>query len=654
MVGLLAIVVGAIVGAAAGLGWTATRTPVYASTATLIVSIPTGDSQAQYEALRGHEAVAPMLAALAVTPTTVRSIAAGLGIPQDADSLVQTTSARAEPGDVAVAITARHRDPATAAQVANALANDLVVRTRPQGADAGSVTLVEPAVPAPAPETPVAPLNAALGSVVGAAIVAAAVVASRRRRRLAMPQRPALAGAPSGIGLGIVVGFLVLAAMGLGLPPTAILATGALAVAVAAASPGAGLAILVLVLPQQEPAVLGALGLKLPLIIALTFGTLVRLVAARSMPRVSVGVVAVVAYTALAALSAVPLLTGLDGDRGIASAYRFLQLADCVVLVVVATIYFARYDPRPHLVLAVASAALVAGLALLQLVPGGSDLPFASGLIVPRAGATIARVTGPFENPNYLSLFLGLALVLGLGLAAAERRLRPYLLPLIPVIAVGAAFTLSRGSLAATMCGILALVWLRSRVLASTAAVALVVAGLVVYPAIIGTRLERSATGGIAFGEVGLAASDAQRLDAVAAGLRIFGIDPVFGAGFGQYEFASTQFVGSSEATAAHNQYLKILAEQGVVGALAGAAAVLVIARALLRSRSPLRNTVLAMATAYVVGGAFLEPLTTVQASGFMALGAAAVVGGAELPQRVAERVRERRALRGVPEPGAI
>ena len=64
----------------------------------------------------------------------------------------------------------------------------------------------------------------------------------------------------------------------------------------------------------------------------------------------------------------------------------------------------------------------------------------------------------------------------------------------------------------------------------------------------------------------------------------LFLLDPLLGVGFGQYEYVSPRFVGNSFATSAHNQYLKILAEQGLVGTAFYVAAVVALLVAMRRS----------------------------------------------------------------------
>ena len=69
----------------------------------------------------------------------------------------------------------------------------------------------------------------------------------------------------------------------------------------------------------------------------------------------------------------------------------------------------------------------------------------------------------------------------------------------------------------------------------------------------------------------------------------MFAAFPVFGVGFGTFQFVSPSFlVGAApDSTFSHNQYLNVLAEQGIVGAVIVAALVVMGIVAIIRSGSP-------------------------------------------------------------------
>ena len=481
------------------------------------------------------------------------------------------------------------------------------------------------------------PLGVAIGAVVGLALAAVAVGlwSDTRRRAASAPDaaRPVAADRPadstSDLALGAILGLAVLAVMALQLPSYLALAVSGLAVLTAAVLPPAGLAALIVLLPHQEPEILGAIGVKLPILAALGYGVGIRALAARDVPRPGIGVVAAIGLLGIAFVSAIPAINGLAGERAVAAASRLLPFAAGILLLVIAGWYFRRRDPAPFMVLTLLSVTLASALALLQLVAGDEPIPLIRGLYVEGAAQGLARVTGPFLNPNYFGLFGGLGVVLALGIAVELPQHRRLALLCLPILGLAVLGTLSRGAIAATGVGVLTWLWFRNRQLALLAGAAAVVAGLVVTPLLVGARLDSPTAAAAAEAQAGISSSDQERLESVAAGTQLFLLDPLFGVGFGQYEFVSPRFVGNSFATAAHNQYLKILAEQGIVGMtlyLAGAAALLVAMR---RSGSRWRQTAIAMLAVYAVSGLFLEPLTTFQTSGVLWLVLGVVVGRA-------------------------
>ena len=643
------LVVGLLIGAAVGLAWSATRAPSYASTAVLMVAIPSTPGGDELDALRGRPAIAPSFATIAVTPDAVARVTDALGIPDEAASVLADANARVEQGSTEVSITARHADPATAAAIANGLARDLLERTT--GVGTGSLVALGPALPPTSAENPMVPLAVAIGAVVGLAIAAAALL-SRPRRSVsqAIPPGVFARGTAASVDrpvdptpqlvLGAVLGGAILVAVAFQLPSVLALFVSFLVIGVAAVLPAAGLAALIVLLPHQEPAVLGALGVKLPLLAALGYGLFVRSLAARQLPRLGLGIVAAVGLVGIAAVSAIPTINGLDAERAIVSASRFLPLLAGVAMILVSAWYFLRRDPTPFIVLMLLSVTFACLLAVLQLVAGDQPIPLITGLYAGGQAQGLARVTGTFENPNYFGLFAGLGVVLALGIAVEAPQHRRIALLCLPVIGLAVLGTLSRGSVAATGIGVLAWLWFRNRQLAVLSGAAFLVLGLVVAPLLVDARLGEATAAATAAAQQGLSESDQQRFESVAAGSSLFLLDPLFGVGFGQYEFVSPRFVGNSFATSAHNQYLKILAEQGIVGAGVYIAAVAALLLAMLRSGSRWRQTSIAMLAVYAVSGLFLEPLTTFQASGALCLMLGVVLAGP-----AAERVAISRRL---------
>jgi O-antigen ligase len=108
----------------------------------------------------------------------------------------------------------------------------------------------------------------------------------------------------------------------------------------------------------------------------------------------------------------------------------------------------------------------------------------------------------------------------------------------------------------------------------------------------------------------------------------MFAAFPLFGVGYGVFQYVSPSYFdgGSADSTFSHNQYLNILAEQGVVGVAIVGALVVVVAVLLVRSRSPFRGPALAMGATFLVTSMFLHSATVFQSSSLIWLVMAAAL----------------------------
>ncbi|MEA2391936.1 MAG: hypothetical protein QOK31_2045 [Solirubrobacteraceae bacterium] len=213
---------------------------------------------------------------------------------------------------------------------------------------------------------------------------------------------------------------------------------------------------------------------------------------------------------------------------------------------------------------AVASAGIVSAAALFNLYTGQSS----SVGFLTSTGDLVSRLTvGTFTQPNSLGGFLVLLapFALGAGLAARRGRLIP--LAVLLLVSVGIYETFSRGA----MLGLAAVpfVFLRGRRLLLV--VPLVLVGvLVVTPGLV---TERFATANQSGGDL------ATRQDFWNAGIHIWSGNPIAGAGLGAFPDAyaharlpGKQFLPDSVLEPpphAHNLFIQMLAEQGILGLLA-------------------------------------------------------------------------------------
>ncbi len=640
---------GALGGSASAVATSAISPPDYTASADvrLIVEGEPGHAEA---AIRSAFRQADVLSDLAVGAPQLRRIGLALDPPAGIAEMVGAVSARRHPDLLVITFFARDADPSRAAAIANAAANNLVAITDDRNSLARiRLERVSTAVaPAVSSHRHLA-RNVVIGTVGGGALALAAALAFSRRRRDA----PAPQASPGfreidrwALIVGAVLGVAILGGIALRLPAAPVQALALIAVGVAVVSPGAGLATLAVTIPMPEPPGFAWLAYPALLTGAIAYGLILAAAASRSRPRLTALGVLAFGYLAVSAVSAIPVLTGLDADRTVQAAARLFQVGGGIVLVAVSWSYFSRRDPRPHLVLVVCAAAFAGLLGIVQYTagPGSADLPV-GGLIMERPGAVIARVNGTFSNPNYFGYFLALAVVLSLALAATGGRMRLLALASVP-IAIGLLLTFSRGALLAAGLGIVALIWTRSKV----AGLALALIAVTAFITLIPTLLEvRTAESGLPAPEnFGDEISDSGRFEAMLSAIPVWRQDPIFGAGFGQYDAESAWFVGSSPATSSHNEYLSVVAEQGVLGvALFAALAGLAIARSVVGPGWS-RHVGLAPLVAFAAGALLIEPLGSLQTSGliWLTMGAVAGVSG-----RAAAPAVDRRP---VPRPPAV
>ena len=100
------------------------------------------------------------------------------------------------------------------------------------------------------------------------------------------------------------------------------------------------------------------------------------------------------------------------------------------------------------------------------------------------------------------------------------------------------------------------------------------------------------------------------------AGLSLFHSSPIAGVGFGQFQFLSPLHVAGSDLTYPHDAYLRILAEQGILGVLSFLALLALGVRRIVDAVPGTRSIAFAALACYFVGAAFAEPFSELQVSG--------------------------------------
>jgi O-antigen ligase len=358
--------------------------------------------------------------------------------------------------------------------------------------------------------------------------------------------------------------------------------------------------------------------------------------------RIPFWVLLLVGYAFLGLVSLPSVVSGFTPDQQNVAIGGFLQLAGGVLLFVNARYILARNSPLPYLAMVLAGATFAAILGIVADLNGGAAGLPARAVFSPVPNVEWGgRTLGPFVNANYFGLFLAVSLVLAVGLLRAlGGRYRVVLAFSIVVMAYGLVLTLSRSAILALAVGVLVLAFTRSRTLGVALSITAVGAAVVVYPIFLDARLSETWGQASSAAYLAEAASESYRQSALEAGVRLFLERPIFGLGFGGFQFASPRFLEGLPVTASHNQFTSILAEQGLVGftmvaALIGGAAIAVGTVA----AAPWRGLGLALVVTYVASWMFQEPNTVLQASGTTYLALAAVLS---MPRRAAVSVDER------------
>ena len=204
----LVLIVLTLLGGAAMVGYTLTRTPTYESSSTVFVSTQAGNTAAELQ--QGStftQARINTYVGLVSTPIVLDRVIDSLALNVTAESLADHIKVTATPNSTLITVTVSDPDATQAAQVANAIATSLsaaVPQLEPEANDGSSpvrLSLVSQAQPAVAPSSPNTALNVSLGLLVGLALaICIAVLRTSLDNRIRTPHdAEVITGAP-GIG----------------------------------------------------------------------------------------------------------------------------------------------------------------------------------------------------------------------------------------------------------------------------------------------------------------------------------------------------------------------------------------------------------------------------------------------------------------------
>jgi O-antigen ligase len=424
------------------------------------------------------------------------------------------------------------------------------------------------------------------------------------------------------------MGAAVVGAMAVNSVPLMLLASAAV-LGMTVLWPHVGLATLAFLAPLKPPPVVPAPGLLTLLVGAVLLGCILRLPIERRALRFGAPILILLAYVVYITVQQAPEMlagyaTKADHDVG----FLYFQFLAVVGLLVAAGYLLEGRSPFPVLALALAGALLVAIIALATFDAPPTGPPFAGLVARPE---TALRALGPFGNPNYMGTFCALAIALALGLMTIVRS-RPWraaLFGLVLVVGVALLLSQSRGAIVAAFAGVAVAGLARGRAVAVAILGIGVVTAFLLYPAFIQWRLENLAVSSYST----LVESDSARVDGLLAGLQLFASEPLLGIGFGHYIQMSINVPGVLIPINAHNWYLEVLAEQGLVGVLLWVAlALAVVVR--LRTRTKAARTVgFTVLATLAVACLFLEAPTSFQTFALPCIVlAAALVGDWSMP----------------------
>lgn len=408
----------------------------------------------------------------------------------------------------------------------------------------------------------------------------------------------------------LVAGIVLGMAFGVG-PLATASAVGALLVAIVA--PYAGLAILAFMAPLVPPPTIPAPGFDSILVGTILLGCVYRLPIDRPHLRIRPPLLLLIGFVLYVTVQQLPeMLAGYASIDDHNVGFLFFQLLSGVGAVVAAGYLLNGRSPYPVLVMATAGAALVAVITLGAYGAASVALPLVN-LVAP--SPDIGRATGTFSNPNYLGTFAALMVVATVSLSMITRspRTRILLVFTAVVLTVAVGLSLSRGAMVATLIGLAVLLVARSRALAVTFLGGGILAAVLIYPAFVQWRLENLLGSATPRAYVIMNQSDDSRLTGILAGPQLFLSSPIVGVGFGHFVPLSVTVSGSLTPINAHNWFLTVLAEQGLVGAtLLVLMGVVLIAKLRTRPHAP-RAVGYGVLGALAAGSLFLEPPTSFQ-----------------------------------------
>jgi hypothetical protein len=415
-------------------------------------------------------------------------------------------------------------------------------------------------------------------------------------------------------------------------------------------SPASGLVVLVAAAPWGGERAISAehiLGLKnllplelLPLVLAVSVGVRL-LVDRRSLPRTRTFGVALALLAVSLVLGVGMMYVSFHSVTGWESAQYWLSGMGGALIVFLAAVWIGRSGERRPLWVAVAASSAAGLLSLLDyLWPSVfANLPLQRLLMSNDFGT---RLAGAIASPNAMVSLLvtPAAVLLAAVILAPGRWRRAVVATVLPFLLAAMWFTYSRSALIGIFVIVVIVLWRWRRALGAGLLVAGLVGGLALAPAYLQAR--GGVLGGSATVEPGttLIASDVQRVTAWKAASAMWLDAPLLGQGFRSYHILGPEY-GDQVLGSPHNEWIRLFAEEGIIGGLLGLAFAVAVALQLARTSGWLGAGAFGAFSAWAISATFNNPFLFLQVSAIAMTVAGIMVGlgreGLGAPQPQAE-----------------
>jgi O-antigen ligase len=404
---------------------------------------------------------------------------------------------------------------------------------------------------------------------------------------------------------------------------------------VALISPTSGLVILAATAPFFEPvSVSRILGLRHILVAALGISVLLRLVLGgwRRMPW-SVPIVLAILLGMLTAIGVVVTATRFPPEWTLVAAHTWLASIGGAMILLVVGAWVAGTGARRFVVVALISSTIAVVLSMFELV--------APGTVSTSRFAWIGfwkvfgpRLAGAIASPNAMAALavMPVCVFTTVALLGRGRAIRLGAAVAAAVLFVAMYMTYSRAALLSLLGLAVVVAWRFNKRLGQAVFVVGIVGGILLLPAYIQLRGQVGASAVTDPGSF-LVANDGQRIAAWEAAAGMFVNAPLTGQGFLAYKQLADEY-GDPILSSPHNEWLRLFAEEGIVGGLTGLIFLATTIVGLSHARGAIAAGILAGTAGFFTMATFNNPFLFIQVSAVVMPLAGFAIATAERAQR--------------------